>query len=184
MARNYSGNRDILKDRQRDQIIGLRRDEFMGFFSVPEMKTLARKVFDVYVAAGGDFKEEDMGHLKEIVEDNSSQGEEIGILIRCAMDEVRFMIFGNNKAGKVKNLQPLPKTGIASADPKGGNALEEEFAPELRQLRELQKFRANSITLRPPRVPRGMGPTAETPAESGVTLLSSISWPGKEKQQA
>ena len=89
-------NADIPKTGLLAQIVKEYRDEFVGSFKA-EMKPLAGMLFDEYLAAGGLCSEEDLPRLKSIVEENySEEGNEI--LIKCAIDEVRFMVRG--KTGK------------------------------------------------------------------------------------
>ena len=196
MKNNLSGNRDIQKDRLRDEIIGKHRDGFIGSFDEkePKMKPMAGKVFDAYVAAGGDFREEDMKCLKEIVEDNFSQEAGNDILTKCAIDEVRFHVRGKTgTAGNVIMIQRLPRKGNASVAeeetpaPKG-RALKGDTAEEL-----LRELRAYSLSLKPPRVPSEMvpkvkaperAPCADAPPESVVKRLNEIPWTPEEKKQA
>jgi len=171
-------NADIPKAGLLIQIVKEYRDEFVGSLQA-EMQPLAGKDFDEYLAAGGLCSEEDMPQLKFIVEDNFSEEDRLDLLKQCAVEEtIDYVQRKIAKAVKVREMQPLPRKGNASA--KKEKRLRRETEQEERELRA---FRSS---LRPARLPPEMVQTAEAPARSGVTLLSTISWPpeAEGKKQA
>ena len=177
--------KNILEDGLFDQITERHRWHFLKSFQIPEMRAIAFWVFDEYIAAGGDCAGSDILRLKVIVNNHYTQEKEIKRMIDDAVDEVRIFVRRKLKdAEKVMMMQTFPVIEKASAD--NGNGFADETAEEWLELR------AYSRSLRAPRVPRELvrraegDPTAEAPTRSGVTLLSSISWPpeAEGKKQA
>jgi hypothetical protein len=165
----------IEQDSLYDKVIRAERMKFVLQFPTPVMHQDAGRIFDDYMKAGGNLNPEDLRALATIVETGSRREGQPAADRPGEQSHIRQgqLMVRNRIAIVKKHLEPLPKRGDAFAGRQKRTRRETE--------EEEYQLKAFSMSLKPPKLPAGMGPaakpsTAEVPERSGIKLIGSDSW--------